>query len=154
MGIYSERRNIFYIIDIRGSTIFMMHEDDQLAFCPITHILALAFADDAIESGEEVLTPDFFWKLKVPHPLSVLRIRWKQEKQNIPLFPHIGRDGRTDFKKPMSYEMAHFSLQRLGRVAGFRYSIKSYCFRRWVANETNSKYQCLLAQLLYNHFNY
>ena len=120
----------------------MMHEDDQLAFCPITHILALAFADNAIESGEEVLTPDLFWKLKVPSPLPVLRIRWRQEKQNTPLFPHIKRDGYTfspDFKKPMCYEIAHSSLQRLGRTAGFRYPIKSYCFRRWVANETNSE---------------
>ena len=130
-----------------------MHEDDQLAFYPITHILALAFADDAIESGEEVLTPDLFWKLKVPHPLPVLRIRWKQEKQNTPLFSHTGRDGHIDFTKPMSYQMAHFSLGRLGRVAGFRHSIKSYCFRRWVANETNSEYHSLL-QLSYNRFIY
>ncbi|KAM0800601.1 hypothetical protein BDR22DRAFT_789749, partial [Usnea florida] len=109
-----------------------------IGFCPITHILALAYADGAIESGQEVLTPVLFWKVKAPHPLPVLLIRWKQEKQNTPLFPHTGRDGHTDSTKPMSYKMAHFSLQRLGRVAGFRYSIKSYCFRRWVANETNN----------------
>lgn len=121
----------------------MMHEDDQLAFCPITHILALAFADNAIESEEEVLTPDFFWKLRVPYPLPVLRIRWKQEKQNTPLFQHIGRDAPPDSKKPMSYESAHFSLQRLGKTAGFRHPIKSYCFRRWVANETNGKHRAL-----------
>ena len=144
MGMYLGSPNIFYNINILDSTIFMIHEDDQLAFCPITHILALAFVDGVIESDQEVLTPDLFWKVKVPHPLPVLRIRWKQETQNTPLFPHTGRDEHTDFTKPMSYKMAHFSLQRLGRVAGFRYSIKSYCFRRWVANETNSEYQSLL----------
>lgn len=144
MGTYLGRRNILYNINILDSTILMMHVDDPLAFCPITHILALAFADDAIECGEDVLTPDLFWKLKVPYLRPVLWIRRKPEKQDTPLFPHIGRDGHTDFKKPMSYEMAHFSLQRLGRVAGFRCSIKSYCFRRWVANETNSDYQTLV----------
>lgn len=73
----------------------MMHEDDQLAFCPIIQILALAFADNAIESGEEILIPDFFWRLKMPDRLPVLRIRWKREKQNTPLFQHIGRNACT-----------------------------------------------------------
>lgn len=61
-----------------------MHEDDQLAFCPITHIVALAFADDAIDSGAEVLTPNIFWKLKVPSSRPVFRIRWKEGKKDTP----------------------------------------------------------------------
>lgn len=147
-------RNSLSDLNILDSTIFMMHEDDQLAFCPITHIVALAFADNAIESGGDVLTPDNFWKFKVPLHLSVFRIQWRKDKRNTPLFPHVGHDGHTfspDFKKPMSYEIAHSSLQRLGRTAGFRYPIKSYCFRRWVANETNSKYRALI---LYHLLNY
>ncbi len=31
------------------STILMMHEDDQLAYCPITHVLAFAIADSTPE---------------------------------------------------------------------------------------------------------
>ena len=33
-----------------------MHEDYQLAYCPIAHITALAFTDDAFENAR--LTPD------------------------------------------------------------------------------------------------
>jgi len=41
-----------------------MHEDYQLAYCPIAHITALAFAVDAFESAR--LTPKLLHKLRVP----------------------------------------------------------------------------------------
>jgi len=44
-----------------------MHEDYQLAYCPIAHITALAFAVDAFESAR--LTPKLLHKLRVPSRL-------------------------------------------------------------------------------------
>ena len=46
-----------------------MHEDYQLTYCPIAHITALAFADDAFESAR--LTPELLHKLRVPSRLHV-----------------------------------------------------------------------------------
>jgi hypothetical protein len=39
----------------------------------------------------------------------------------------------------MSYRVANEGLKRLGELAGYRYPIHYYCFRRWVANESNRK---------------
>jgi hypothetical protein len=53
-----------------------MHEDYQLAYCPIAHIAALAFAVDAFESAR--LTPKLLHKLRVPSRLHVLPRRFKK----------------------------------------------------------------------------
>jgi hypothetical protein len=49
---------------------------------------------------------------------------------------------------PMSYRTAN----GLGEVAGYRYLIHYYCFRRWVANEANRKlkFPLYLSQLVAN----
>ena len=56
-----------------------MHEDYQLTYCPIAHITALAFADDAFESAR--LTPELLHKLRVPSRLHVLPLRFKRACQ-------------------------------------------------------------------------
>ena len=38
---------------MRGRTTYIFHErDDNLALCPISHFLALAFTDDAFDSSQ------------------------------------------------------------------------------------------------------
>jgi hypothetical protein len=51
-----------------------MHEDYQLAYCPIAYIAALAFADDAFENPR--LTPELSHKLRVPKRLHVLPLQF------------------------------------------------------------------------------
>jgi hypothetical protein len=46
---------------------------------------------------------------------------------------------------PMTYRTGNNALQRLGELAGYRHSIKYYCFRRWIANTANSKSIALIA---------
>ena len=48
-------------------------------------------------------------------------------------------DMSTHPARPMSYRAANSALKRLGEIAGYRYPIHYYCFRRWVANEANRK---------------
>ncbi|KAI9789020.1 MAG: hypothetical protein M1835_001936 [Candelina submexicana] len=144
----SSQRDIFIaeieFVNLKGSkegedgTIFMMHEDTQLAYCPIAHILALAFADDALESS--LLTPEYICQLKVPKRLSSLPLRWKKSHLDIPLFRHTIQTEygvRIHPTLPMKYDTSNSSLRQLGETAGYRYPIKSYCFRRWTANEAN-----------------
>src|SRR5205809_454592 len=62
---------------------FFMHCDYQLAYCPLTYIVALAFRDNAFEN--ERLTPEIFWQLRIPKRLHVLPIKWKKSKlKNFP----------------------------------------------------------------------
>jgi Protein of unknown function (DUF3435) len=117
-----------------------MHEDYQLAYCPIAHIAALAFADDAFENAR--LTPELLHKLRVPKRLHVLPLRFKKSIYNIPIFRSTVRTASgvvTHPTLPRSYHSASDDLKRLGEVAGYRHPIHFYCFRRWVANEANRK---------------
>jgi len=61
-----------------------MHEDYQLAYCPLAHITSLAFADDAFENAR--LTPELLHKLRVPGRLHVLPAQiveslWRKEAE-------------------------------------------------------------------------
>ena len=117
-----------------------MHEDYQLAYCPIARITALAFADDAFENAR--LTPELLHKLRVPSRLHCLPLRFKKSMLNTPIFRSTvqtvsGVD--THPIRPMLYRTANDALKWLGELAGYRYAIHSYCFRRWVANEANRK---------------
>lgn len=60
-----------------------MHEDYQLACCPIAHITSLAFADNAFESTR--LTPELLHKLCVPARLHVLPLPFKKSMWNTPI---------------------------------------------------------------------
>ena len=61
-----------------------MHSDSQLVYCPITYILALAYADSAFEASG--ITPEYVLRLKVPNRLHALPIRWKEDMKSIPIF--------------------------------------------------------------------
>jgi hypothetical protein len=113
----------------------MMHCDYQLAYCPITYILALAHADPAFKN--ERLTPEYILRLRVPHTLPIL---WKEEILRIPLLRHIEQTPygvRVHPEKPMKYETSNNLLEQLGKNAGYNIDIDHYAFRRWTANEAN-----------------
>jgi hypothetical protein len=52
-----------------------MHCDYQLAYWPITYIVALAFRDNAFEN--ERLTPELVCSLRVPKRLHVLPLKFQ-----------------------------------------------------------------------------
>src|SRR2546423_4836502 len=122
-----------------------MHEDYQLAYCPMAHITSLAFADDAFENPR--LTPELLHKLRVPGRLHVLPLPFKKSTLNTPIFRSTVQTVsgvHTHPTRPMLYRTANDALKRLGEIAGYRYPIHYYCFRRWVANEANRKLQYTL----------
>jgi hypothetical protein len=45
----------------------------------------------------------------------------------------------THLTRTMLYRVTNEGLKRLGGLVGYRYLIHYYCFRRWVANESNRK---------------
>jgi hypothetical protein len=117
-----------------------MHEDYQLAYCPIAHIVSLAFADNAFETAR--LTPELLKKLRVPGRLHVLPVPFKESMRGTSIFRRTIRAVSgvyTHPTLPMQYHTANDALKRLGEIAGYQYAIHYYCFRRWVANEANRK---------------
>ncbi|KAI9888578.1 MAG: hypothetical protein M1814_006625 [Vezdaea aestivalis] len=143
----SERDVVAAVIEFRNlkgrpegadGTKFFLHCDYQLVYCPITFILALAFADNAFKS--ELITPDYLLRVKVPSRLHTLPIHWKTEILDKPIFRRLRRDSSgigIDDSLPLSYRYGNDAIHRLGELAGYRHSIKFYCFRRWTANTLN-----------------
>jgi hypothetical protein len=117
-----------------------MHEDYQLAYCPIAYITALAFANNAFESAR--FTPKLLHKVRVLPRLHVLPLRFKKSMWNTPICRSTVQTVsgvHTHPTRPMLYYTANDALKRLGELAGYRCPIHYYCFRRWVANEVNRK---------------
>src|SRR5271155_306879 len=120
-----------------------MHEDYQLVYCLIAHITALAFVDDAFQNAR--LTPEILPKLRAPGRLHVLPLLFKKSMWNTPIFRSTVQTVsgvHTHPTRPMLYRTANDALKTLGELAGYRYPIHYYCFRRGVANEANRKLNC------------
>lgn len=113
------------------STIFFFTEVDDPIFCPITHLVSLALADSAFEAPS-LDTPKRIFELKVWGPVLCTPLRWKQEKLKTPIF-------RQDNGSALPYSQFQKYLNRLGRAAGFKETLTSYCFRRGTANVVDRK---------------
>jgi hypothetical protein len=114
------------------STIFFFTEVDDPIFCPITHLVALALADDAFEAPS-LTTPRRVFEHKVWGPVLCTPLRWEQEKLKTPIF-------RRDEERALPYSQFKHCLNRLGLAAGFKERLTSYCFRRGTANVVDRKF--------------
>jgi hypothetical protein len=117
-----------------------MHEDYQLVYCSLAHITSLVFVNDAFENSR--FTPELFYKFRVLGRLHVLPLRFKKSILNTPIFRGIIKivSGIYTYStRIMLYRVANEGLKRLEEFAEYRYPIHYYCFRRWVANESNRK---------------
>ena len=118
-----------------------MHEDYQLAYCPIVYITALAFADDAFENAR--LTPELLYKLRVPSRLHCLPLRFKKSMLNTPIFRNTVQSVssvHTNPARPMLDRTAIDALKRLGEIAmklviQIVQTIQSRLFRRKFDNQ-------------------
>jgi hypothetical protein len=123
------------------STIYFFTEVDDLIFCAITHLVALALADDAFEAPS-LTTPERVFEHKVWGPVLCTPLHWKQEKLKTPIFRQHepSADGcNPTTEAALSYSQFRQSLNRLGRAAGFKETLTSYCFRCGTANVVDRK---------------
>jgi hypothetical protein len=96
-----------------------MHCDYQLTYCPILHIVAMAFRDEAFEN--ERLTPELVWRLRVPKRLSSLPLRWKTKKLNLPVLRRMEQTAsgwEVDPCLPMTYGSSKYGTQAYWRGLG------------------------------------
>jgi hypothetical protein len=123
------------------STIFFFTEVDDPIFCPITHLVSLALTDDAFEAPS-LTTPKRVFEHKVWGPVLCTPLRWKQEKLQTPIFrrdEYIMEEGIPSPETALPYSQFRDCLNRLGRAAGFKETLTSYCFRRGTANVVDRK---------------
>ena len=119
----------------RSRTIFLLREHPLPILCPISHILARAIRDDAIQvSGYDQAEPFFSTKLNK----GAVKVHWKAEWLKRPLFRKSVRTESGGWKKSMNQAMRYavyaFYLVRLGEELGSEDRWTSYCFRRGHVN--------------------
>jgi Protein of unknown function (DUF3435) len=118
-----------------------MYCDFQLAYCPILHIVSLAFRDNVFRN--ENLTPDIFWKLRVPERLGDLPINWKEDMLGVPVLRRMRvtpAGVNVDPRWPMILVSGNSALEHTEEDLGFKNALTHYNFRGWVANEVNRDY--------------
>lgn len=115
---------------------FTFHErDDNLAFCPILHVFALAFADQAFES-EYLQRPQDLHSFRVNDDRGLLGIplEWKSSMLEMPVFRKA-----TDSTEGWTYDEARAHVSRLGRAAGFKDPLQFYQGRRGAGEAIDGK---------------
>lgn len=118
------------------STIFFFTEVDDPLFCPITHLISLAIADEAFKAPS-LKTVERVFKHKVWGPVACTPLNWKQEMLKIPIFrqDETTVDGVvTSPTLALTYSQFRDSLIRLRRAVGFLLTLTCYCFRCGTAN--------------------
>ena len=102
--------------------------------CPISHLLARAIRDDAIEvDGFNHAAPLFSTRIG----RKANKVHWKPSVLNMPLFRRSIRTAAGWVKsktEPMRYSTYAFYLDRIGSELGSEEKWTSYCFRRGHAN--------------------
>jgi hypothetical protein len=107
----------------------------------MTHILSLAFADDAFEAPSLRSAHDVY-RMKVPTYKNSIQLRWKEEMAKVPIFRQATRtvDGlRTSSTRALRYSTFNYYLERLGRVTGFEDKLAGYCVRRGTGNAVDGQ---------------
>ncbi|KND88769.1 hypothetical protein TOPH_06521 [Tolypocladium ophioglossoides CBS 100239] len=120
---------------IPSSTIFLFRENPLPIICPISHILARAIRDDAIEvDGFRHAAPFFSTYIRK----QATKVNWKPSALKTPVFRRSVRTTVGGWVKsetePMKYSTYAFYLDRIGTDLGSEEKWTSYCLRRGNAN--------------------
>ena len=124
-----------HLTDTVDRAIFLFRENPLPILCPITHILARAIRDDAIEVGGYTQAAPFF---STHIGKRATKVQWKPSILKTPVFrrPIRAEDGgwvKSD-SEPMRYSTYAFYLDRIGSDLGSEEKWTSYCMRRGNAN--------------------
>ncbi|KAK2591556.1 hypothetical protein QQS21_010749 [Conoideocrella luteorostrata] len=115
-------------------TIFLFRENPLPILCPISHMLARAMRDDAIEiDGFNHASPLFSTHIQK----KAIKVHWKPSVLKMPVFRKSVRSPAGWVKsdtEPMKYSTYAFYLDRIGADLGSEEKWTSYCFRRGHAN--------------------
>ncbi|KAH6725063.1 hypothetical protein BKA61DRAFT_688492 [Leptodontidium sp. MPI-SDFR-AT-0119] len=124
-------------------TTFLFRENPLLILCPISHILTRAIRDNTVLVDGYTSAEPFFATDLGSQNVKAMKIHWKPEWLKRPVFrtsvwtTNGWVRSKTD---PMTYSKYAFSLNRLGRDAGFEDNLTSYCFRQGYVNAIDVRF--------------
>ena len=124
-----------------SSTTYLFRLEDDPIFCPVTHLLAIAFDDDVFEA-ESLRSAEQIFGFVIDGPVESIQLRWKPEKLKQPIFRQAVRTGdgfSILFYKTLTYPTFNYYIQRLGCATGFEEKLSLYCIRRGTGNAVDGK---------------
>ncbi|EEA19375.1 hypothetical protein PMAA_001700 [Talaromyces marneffei ATCC 18224] len=113
---------------------------DHNLFCIITHMISIAFDDEAYDAPKHFSLRHLFALKAKKKPSQI--VPWKQEMLDIPVFRRAIKTPQgveTSKDVALSYQQYHGWLVLLGIALGFIYTLTTYCLRRALGNAINSK---------------
>ncbi|CAG9952415.1 unnamed protein product [Clonostachys rosea f. rosea IK726] len=114
--------------------IFGFYEEDDLIHDPVLHVMFHAFADGAFEN--ELTCPEQIYDMTVPEYLDRIRLLWKEEWRERPLFRDV--EGlQIASNKALKYRKVRGFLIRLGRELGYAKQLEFYDLRRGSGQKLN-----------------
>ena len=109
-------------------------------FCVISHIVALAFHDEAF--GVAAMTPQNLFDLGVRPGMKRQQIPWRDDVGERPIFcapTATCATGNEDQVLALPYHLYQGWVKRLGEETGFVKVLTTYCLRRAAGNAINGK---------------
>jgi hypothetical protein len=105
--------------------------DDTLAFSPHVFLLGMLFSDHAF-AAYNLTSPDDLSRLVIPQGLKELRLRIKEELDDVPLFRKVVRTPQG-YKVSPTERLAYSTLlpwiRSLGQITGFAQVTRLYSLR-------------------------
>ena len=119
------------------ATLMENVKDYGYGLCPITLLLALAFADNAFEGDT---TPAEFFAMKASSK-GIRHLRWKSSARSQPIFRQKvpGGDKSLSPERGLRYGVLRPHMSSIVRRAGFEEDFRPYDIRRGTANITDGK---------------
>ena len=108
-------------------------------FCVITHIISIAFDDEAF-GAPGLTSPEILFQLQARHSKGCQPISWKEDMLDVPIFRRVyaTKDGiKTSPDKALPYNVFQGWIKRLGEALGYLQTLTTYCLRRALGNAIN-----------------
>ncbi|KAF2179944.1 hypothetical protein K469DRAFT_715808 [Zopfia rhizophila CBS 207.26] len=118
---------------------FIFHLESIPAFCIVSRLVSHAIADDAFR--RHYTSPEEIFTLEIPAHKPSLKVRFKQEILNQPIFRDIEKmasGSEVSDTKALPYSKCRDHFVWLGRVAGFEQPLELYQLRRASGRKMNS----------------
>lgn len=118
---------------------FAFWTTNNLIFCPILPVLALAIHDDALQTTASI---DEILSCQVPHDRRCLKLDWKKTALDKPIFrqPCSGNERITTSRdQPLRAHTAAKKLRDVGKALGFSHSLSQGAVRRGTGNAVDGE---------------
>lgn len=125
-------------VQLYRQRVILREMTSDRSLCPVTHFMALAIADEALEGVDK---PSRLHELRIQNSRNAQSIRIKPSMKDVPILRASNSKGAISNVEILTTDNALVMLKGLGQRAGYKENISLYAFRRGFANSIDRKYE-------------